>query len=321
MTTGLIIGKFWPLHAGHSKLIERAQSECDRVVVVVCEGGEDVPAWVRREWILASHPLVVCHILNNIEDGDTPEQTSLRWAKHVEQEVGEWEWYTFDKVYLGDDYPEGNRFAEFLGAERVSVPRDEVSGTKVRENPRKYWDALSPPVRAHYATRIVVVGAESTGTTTLAKGLAAALGTVWVPEYGRTYTEGRGLDLPWTTDEFWHIQDVQNQMEEQLARKCNRYLICDTDAWATDIWHERYVGSRMEVSLYNRRTPDLYLLTDDEGVPFVQDGLRDGEHLRRWMTLKFDRALKDEHRPFAFITGSRGTRLERALQEIERRLG
>ena len=35
------------------------------------------------------------------------------------------------------------------------------------------------------------------------------------------------------------------------------------------------------------RRPALYLLTDHEGVPFEDDGLRDGEHLRAWMTGRF----------------------------------
>lgn len=318
MTTGLIIGKFWPFHAGHSKLIKMAKSQCDKVVVIVCDGDEDVAPWVRQEWILASHPEVDVEILNNIPDGETPDQTSRKWAKHVLDNLG-WRYSRFDKVYLGSDYPADNIFAEALGGERVLIERDVLSGTAIRANPQAYWYALSPAVRQHYAKRIVVVGAESTGTTTLARSLAGALETVWVPEYGRTYTEGRGLILPWTTEEFWHIQRQQNDMEDALARKCNGYLICDTDAFATDIWHERYTGSRMDVS-FDRGKADLYLLTDFEGVPFVQDGLRDGAHLRRWMTLTFDQALKNQRKPFAFITGSRASRLETALQQIDLRL-
>jgi hypothetical protein len=34
------------------------------------------------------------------------------------------------------------------------------------------------------------------------------------------------------------------RMEDALARSANRVLICDTDAFATAIWHERYLGRR-----------------------------------------------------------------------------
>jgi hypothetical protein len=39
--------------------------------------------------------------------------------------------------------------------------------------------------------------------------------------------------------------------------------------------------------------PARYLLTDHQGVPFADDGLRDGEHLRAWMTGRFLVELAD----------------------------
>ena len=50
---------------------------------------------------------------------------------------------------------------------------------------------LTGPAKAHFAKRVVVVGVESSGTTTLAEALAEHYHTVWVPEYGRFYWEGR----------------------------------------------------------------------------------------------------------------------------------
>ena len=48
-------------------------------------------------------------------------------------------------------------------------------------------------VRAYLCRRVVITGAESTGTTTLARALAERLGTVWVPEVGRAVSEARGI--------------------------------------------------------------------------------------------------------------------------------
>ncbi|WP_375406155.1 AAA family ATPase [uncultured Amnibacterium sp.] len=64
-----------------------------------------------------------------------------------------------------------------------------VSGTAVCSDPEACWWALAPSVRASLTKRVVVLGAESTGTTTLAKALAEELGTLWVEEYGREYSE------------------------------------------------------------------------------------------------------------------------------------
>ena len=70
-------------------------------------------------------------------------------------------------------------------------------------------------------------------------------------------------------------------MEDALARQANRILISDTDALATGIWHERYLSKKsaeVEAIAASHRH-DLYLLTDCD-LPFVQDGLRDGESIR-----------------------------------------
>ena len=41
--------------------------------------------------------------------------------------------------------------------------------------------------------RVAIVGAESTGKTTLATALAEHYRTAWVPEFGRLYTEATTL--------------------------------------------------------------------------------------------------------------------------------
>ena len=119
------------------------------------------------------------------------------------------------------------------------------------------WAFLAPPVRGWLARRVVVVGAESTGTTTMARALAAQLrlrggafaGTRWVPEYGRTLTELKmagGVkveDLVWDREDFLTVDPVeQNAAEDAAARAGGPLLICDTDAFATAIWEERYLG-------------------------------------------------------------------------------
>ena len=51
--------------------------------------------------------------------------------------------------------------------------------------------------------RVVIIGAESTGKTTLARALAEHYKTPWVPEFGRFYTEARQPSwAPWRSDEF-----------------------------------------------------------------------------------------------------------------------
>jgi HTH-type transcriptional repressor of NAD biosynthesis genes len=68
------------------------------------------------------------------------------------------------------------------------------------------------------------------------------------------------------------------------------------------------------------RWPDLYLLTDHAGVPFEQDGLRDGEHVREWMTGRFRVALAGAPVPVVELTGPHEQRLALAVEACERLL-
>jgi nicotinamide riboside kinase len=78
------------------------------------------------------------------------------------------------------------------------------------------------------------------------------------------------------------------------------------------VWCERYLGTRHPDVTTDRR-PALYLLTDHTGVPFEQDGWRDGEHRREWMTGRFAELLIEREVPWVKVTGDPGTRLRQAV--------
>jgi NadR type nicotinamide-nucleotide adenylyltransferase len=172
--------------------------------------------------------------------------------------------------------------------------------------------------------RVCLVGAESTGTTTLAQKLAAHYDTVWVPEYGRDYTEARkvaGARYEWKSPEFVHIAIKQQEHEDLVAKQARRVMFCDTDALATAIWHERYMGSwshEVEV-IADRRQYALYILTQPD-IPFVQDRIRDSELLRGWMTDRFRVELTRRNRPWILVQGPLETRLAVCIQAVDRLL-
>jgi HTH-type transcriptional repressor of NAD biosynthesis genes len=156
----------------------------------------------------------------------------------------------------------------------------------------------------------------------MAQKLAEHFKTLWVPEYGRDYwVKKSGLEGPfgaWKTDEFIHVATEQQKLEDELARSCSGLLICDTDALATSIWHERYVGSRSDEvrQIAARSSYPLYFLTDCD-IPFVQDGTRDGEHIRPWMTRRFQEELSSIGANWKLLTGDIDRRLNQAIGEIE----
>jgi HTH-type transcriptional regulator, transcriptional repressor of NAD biosynthesis genes len=315
--TGLVVGKFYPPHKGHHYLVNTAIAQAESVVVAVCYRKEETIPWeLRAQWMQEIHPTANVILIEDI----AVDASSADWAEYTKEFLG----YVPDAVFTSEDY--GRTWAECLGCEHVLVDKERVtipiSGTKVRENPLAAWEYLEPCVRAYFVRRICVVGAESTGTTTLAQDLAKHYHTTWVPEYGRTYFEGKMFGenaTNWVTQEFEHIANMQNSMEDQLARTASKILICDTDSFATSVWHERYVGQRAESveELSKDRHYDHYLLTDTD-ISFVQDGTRDGEHIRQQMHERFIARLTEEGKPFTVVSGSREERLKKAIVPCDR---
>lgn len=315
---GLIVGKFYPPHRGHQYLIEFAKARVEKLFVLLCEKpGESPSGSERSAWLRELYPEVEILLIDDRDD----EQDMRRWAENSIRWLG----FRPDAVFSSESY--GDAFADHLGCEHIPVDPARatvpVSGTAVRRDPFKYWLFLSPPVRAFYALRVCLVGAESTGKTTLAQSLARHYKTVWVPEYGREYTEikvASGTGSEWTTEDFIRIAEEQCRMENEAARNANRVLICDTDAFATAIWHRRYMNTRspeVERIAAMHRYPDLYLLLNID-VPFVQDRIRDGESIRPWMHQVFLEELNAGDRPYQVLSQSYENRFTEAIQAIDR---
>ena len=120
------------------------------------------------------------------------------------------------------------------------------------------------------AVRVVLIGSESTGKTTLARSLAEELGAPWVPEYARQYLDLKGAPLSY--------EDVEPIARGQMAGEdegggTGGLLILDTDLVSTSVYARHYYGSCppwIERAARERRAP-LYLLLHAD-VPWIADG-------------------------------------------------
>ncbi|MGO2519312.1 MAG: AAA family ATPase [Microbacterium sp.] len=317
---GLVLGKFYPFHAGHSHLIREAERHSDRVSVQVLGSSvETIPLDVRAEWIREAHPSV--RVVSAMDDAPVDFASASAWDEHMLVITALLD-APVDTVFSSDEY--GGELARRLNARWVQVDPgrqlNPVSGTAIRADVAGHWRELNPAVRAWLTARVVILGAESTGSTTLSKALADQLDTLWVAEYGREYSEIRegGLDSPWQSLEFELIVDRQIAMEERALREVPKpVLVCDTDVLATALWHERYVGS-VAGSIHDRahkHRPMLYVLTGDE-IPFIQDGMRDGEHIRHGMQQRFREVLAAQPAPWIEVTGSVERRIDAIMRQI-----
>jgi HTH-type transcriptional regulator, transcriptional repressor of NAD biosynthesis genes len=300
MTRGLVLGKFLPYHAGHAHLIRTARAAVDELVVLVCSiEREPIPGALRFRWVRDAHP--DCRVVHVAEEvPQAPEEHAEFWpiwADLISRHAGR-----IDTVFTSEDY--GGELARRIGARHVCVDRERltvpISGTAIRENPMRHWDAIPPQVRPYFVRRVLLLGTESTGKTTLSYHLAKRFETVMVEEYGRPYCDTRpalSLQLP----DFEAIAWGQATWEEEGAELANRVLICDTDLHTTATWSDLVVGTRPEwlTDAARARRYDLVLLLDHRGTPWVDDGTRvlsgrREEHTRR-LRVELDAAGRVYH--------------------------
>lgn len=168
---------------------------------------------------------------------------------------------------------------------------------------------------------VVVTGSESTGKTTLAGDIARHFGTVWAPEFARTYldekiaTSGTPLD----EHDVEPIARGQIAVEDRAIAQAHGLAVLDTDLVSTTIYARHYYGTCppwIEQAAPERRG-DLYLLCDID-VPWVADPQRDRPHLRLHMHDLFVRALEALGAPYVTIRGSWAERREMAIAAVGR---
>jgi len=167
-------------------------------------------------------------------------------------------------------------------------------------------------------TKFIFVGPESTGKTTLCKILSDKYSTPWVSEMCRIVAEEKtpnpdpntnsdNINFNFDLNDFINMANRQNKEEHELTQRANKMLICDNDSFALTIWCERYLGEYhkeiydiYQSASYLNNENKIYILTKPN-VPFVQDGLRDGEHIRDWMYDRFLQELENKKMNYYLI--------------------
>lgn len=313
---GLIIGKLRPPHLGHSYLIRSALEQVDRLTIIVCTREDDaISGDLRAGWLRELFPTV--EILVWACDGYDPDDSKL-WADLTLQWLGA----APDVVFTSEAY--GDAYTRYLGCDHVCLDLDRqtvpISARQILADPLAYGQYLEPCVRAHFVVRVALVGAESTGKTTLARQLAQQYRTAWVPEYGRPYWDGllTSAVTAFSTPDFVHIAQTQQQMEDMLARHADRVLICDTDAFTTWLWHELYLGPDAPAvkAIADANRHQLHILTGDE-IPWEDDGTRDRPNERHWFHQRFRTELERSGRSYIHVTGTPEQRLVTATAAID----
>ncbi|HRX93157.1 MAG TPA: ATP-binding protein [Chitinophagaceae bacterium] len=168
--------------------------------------------------------------------------------------------------------------------------------------------------------KIVAIGPESTGKSSLCRQLAKHYNTSWCPEYAREYLLENGKQYSY--DSLLTIAQGQVELEEEyIQKKNNPLLFIDTDMYVMKVWCEFVFGKchRYILDQIVTRHYDLYLLCNTD-LPWIKDELREYPDIktREKLFLIYKDILINQSVPWVEISGSDEERLQQAIDAVNR---
>jgi NadR type nicotinamide-nucleotide adenylyltransferase len=167
--------------------------------------------------------------------------------------------------------------------------------------------------------KIVIIGPESTGKSTLTEQLATHYNTAWCPEFAREYLKENGMD--YSFEDLLNIARGQLILEDNLLTTAkNGLYFIDTDMYVMKVWCEVAFNNchTWILKQISARNYDLLLLCDTD-LPWVKDDLREYPdlHTRQRLFKMYRDLLVNQGTKWAIISGSYAERLQVALSIIK----
>lgn len=181
--------------------------------------------------------------------------------------------------------------------------------------------------------KIVILGPESTGKSTLCEQLAQHYETMWCPEFAREYLLANGTNYDFEDLEIiakgqLALEDeyatmLENQSETMLENGEHLPLFIDTDMYVAKVWCE-FVFEKCHPFILEeivKRKYDLYLLCNID-LPWVQDELREYPDLasRKKLYNIYEDIMINQPVPWVDISGSYEERLQKAIAAVDKQL-
>jgi NadR type nicotinamide-nucleotide adenylyltransferase len=167
--------------------------------------------------------------------------------------------------------------------------------------------------------KIVVIGGESTGKSTLCKLLADYYHTQWVPEYAREFIEN--LKREYNQGDLFTIAKGQIELENKLSNQSNSFLFCDTNLYVIKVWSEhKYNACDIQIlNLIAKQSYDAYLLLSPD-IPWSDDPLREhpDEKDRNYFFNIYKEIVESSKLPFVIIKGNENERLKAAIEFVQK---
>lgn len=320
MVKAFVFGKFLPFHIGHEAMIRFALSKCDFLTVLVCASDKEiVSGQARHSWIEKTFPdqkNIEVRILD-YRESELPNtsvastEVSKLWATVFKELLPDHSLLITSEVY-------GDYVAGFMQIAHIpfDIPKIiyPVSATAVRNDLLANWLFLPEAVRRTLVLKVVILGTESTGKTTLTENLATYFNCNKVLEAGRDLIPDSNA---FSIDDLYLVAREHAKRIDEAATGNSALVIIDTDIHITKSYGRFTFGKHLEVSdsinLSNKAQLYLYLNND---VEYFQDGTRLSKEERDKLDSFHRQMMKENNIPLIEISGNWEERFQRAVEQI-----
>jgi HTH-type transcriptional repressor of NAD biosynthesis genes len=322
MVKAFVFGKFLPFHKGHEAMMNFALTKCDFLTVLVCcSDKESIPDTFRKAWIekaFEKKKYIEIRIFNYLESelpntSESSESVSKIWADIFKKQLPD-----YSLLITSEEY--GNFVAAFMNIQHIAfdIPKKlyPVSATAVRNNLFANWKFLPDTVKPDLLLKVVILGTECTGKTTLTEKLAKHFNCSFVSEAGRDIIANSNS---FTFDDLYLVATEHAKRIDKIILADNPLVIIDTDIHTTESYSRFTFEKELEISadIYNSNRANIYLYLNND-VEYLQDGTRLSEAERNLLDLSHRQVLTDHNIDIIEIKGDWNERFEKAVEQINK---